>query len=138
MVTNITIFIWRWLLWLLTYRANGKTRSIFIVTKDTQLARNWRGITFWLNFTVYRFGFRLASVFLFPLPFILVKLVKTRRDVLTQAPPFPPTAPLSSSESLSAVLRPGIQVLGRATDGVGGKEEKDMRDSFDMIVNIFS
>ena len=125
MVTNITIFIWRWLLWFLTYRANGKNRSIFIVTKDTKLARNWRGITFRLNFYCLSFSFRLASVFPSPLPFIFVKLVKTRRDVLTQAPPFPPTAPLSSSESLSAALRPGIQVLGRAPVGVGGKDNKD-------------
>ena len=111
---------------LVSYVSCERKESVDIYRdKGYKLARNWRGITFWLNFYCLSFGFRLASVFLFPLPFILVKLVKTRRDVLTQAPPFPPTAPLSSSESLSAVLRPGIQVLGRAPVGVGGKDNKD-------------
>ena len=102
----------------LTYRANGKIGSIFIVTKARKLARNWRGIT------VYRWFPFLASVFPFSSAYFR-KVGKHAAMFLFQAPPFPPTAPLSSSGSQSAVLLPGIQVLGRAPVGVGEKDNKD-------------
>ena len=82
------------------------------------MARNWRGIT------VYRWFPFLASVFPFSSAYFR-KVSQNGAMFLIQAPPFPPTAPLSSSDSQSAVLLPGIQVLGRAPVGVGGKENKD-------------
>ena len=59
----------------LTYRANGKIRSIFIVTKARKLARNWRGIEFYCLSLISVFSFRFS---LFP-PLIFVKLVNTLR-----------------------------------------------------------
>ena len=122
MVTNISIFIWRWLLPVSYVSCERKEQVDIYRNKGTEigekLARNYVLVKFLLFIVDFRFWlpfFPFSSAY-------FRKVSQNGAMFLIQAPPFPPTAPLSSSDSMSAVLRPGIQVLGRAPDGAGGKD----------------